>query len=275
MPLLLTPRSLTGAAARLPAPIRRDAGTITIGRDPGNDLVLDHPSASSRHCVVTGSDAGWQLQDSSTNGTKVNGQRIGGAHMLRHGDVIVVADLEIVVAMASAHQRPAALAPDPWHRSPPTPSQQNATGHAATQRPGSDDVAARAAIDGLARLEAARRKALAELGVPITTGRDDPFATGTSDGVWTRLAAMPPQAGAAAVTQVCDALAAHERATLAAMQATFRATLDHFAPAAIKARARSDAEAWKAYERAFGAADGFVETFAQEMAKAYRAAVSR
>lgn len=274
MPLLLTPRSPTAAAARVAAPIRRDAGTITIGRDPRNDLVLDHPSASGRHCVVTGSDAAWQVQDNSTNGTKVNGQRINGAHMLRHGDVITVADLDILVAVAGGQQPVSSAAAASWHRPTSAQAELGAATGMSQQLKGNAEALTLAAVACIARLEAARRKALADVGVPAPSTSPDPFAAGDSEAVTARLAAMPPAAAAAAITQACGGLVAHERAMLAAMQATFRATLDHFAPAAIKARTNSDADAWKAYERAFNAADGFVETFAQELAKAYRNAAA-
>ena len=273
MPLLLTPRSPRGGGHPVPAPLRRDAGTIIVGRDPRSDLVLDHPSASSRHCAIVGSGAAWQVQDSSTNGTTVNGQRITGARALRHGDVIGIATIEIAVALAEAAQPQPAAAPPPsaaahWGQAaaPPQPQQRPA---------GSAEAVTRAAVAGLVRLNDARRKARAELGAPPSADPNDPFGAGGGDAVLARLLLLPQPAASAAVNDACEALAAHERALLTAMQATFRTALDHFSPVAIKQRTKSDAEAWKAYERAFNAADGFVETFAQELAKAYRGAADR
>lgn len=47
---------------------------VTIGRTPGNDLVLPDPTVSSRHAVLLNSPSGWSIQDcGSMNGTKVNG----------------------------------------------------------------------------------------------------------------------------------------------------------------------------------------------------------
>lgn len=262
MPLLLTPRHARGGAGRLPGALRRDGGSIAIGRDPASDVPLEHPLVSGRHCAIVGSGAAWQLHDSSTNGTLLNGERVVGPRALRDGDVIGIADFELLVNVggggAVAGSAPVARQ-DAWGRGAAAP--------VATATTVPMEGAARTAIEGIAALSRARVKARQDLGVPVVA---DPL-TEPGD-VMERLAAMPPASAAGAVTKACEALAAHERAMLAAMQAAFRATLDHFAPAAIKLRAKSDAEAWKAYERAFGASsDGFVETFAQELAKAYRA----
>ena len=254
MPLMLTPRNAAGGAARLPGPVRRDSGSIAIGRDPASDLAIDHPLVSGRHCTVSGSGGQWQVQDSSTNGTLLNGERVAGARALRNGDVIGVGAIELLVAIAGT-AAPAASAGDAWGRGAPV-----------LAAAGTGDGLTRAAVEGIAALSRARTKARQDLGVPAAT---DPLAE--PGDVLARLSAMPPASAAGAVTKACEALAAHERALLTAMQAAFRGTLDHFAPAAIKNRAKSDADAWKAYERAFAAArDGFVETVAQELAKAYR-----
>lgn len=266
MALLLTPRSARRTAVRVPPALHRDGGAITIGRDAASDLALDHPLASARHCTVSGAGNAWQIHDSSSNGTFVNGERVSGARTLRNGDVIGIADMEFAVTLDGA-----APQADPWGRGAPAvraapPSVEPTP---PPSRSGPDPVA-RAAIDALARLTQARLKARREIGAPATDDAANPLASGSADAILARLAAMPPAAAAQAVTQAGEALAAHDRALLAAMQATFHAALDHFAPAAIRQRAATDAAAWKAYERAFAASDGFVETFAQELAKAYR-----
>jgi hypothetical protein len=77
----------------LPSGERRTLGEqpFVIGRLPECDLVLSDPNASRRHTEVRVSGAGFVATDlASTNGTSVNGQRIGADHPLSDGDVITV-----------------------------------------------------------------------------------------------------------------------------------------------------------------------------------------
>lgn len=63
----------------------------SIGRDAGNDVVLNDEAASARHAVIELSDGQWWLDDArSTNGTVLNGTRIARRERLRDGDVIDV-----------------------------------------------------------------------------------------------------------------------------------------------------------------------------------------
>jgi ABC-type multidrug transport system ATPase subunit/pSer/pThr/pTyr-binding forkhead associated (FHA) protein len=70
-----------------------DAQTLSIGRDPANDLPLDSPLVSRRHARAERVDAGHALIDlGSTNGTYVNGVRLE-AHvrrLLRADDLIQI-----------------------------------------------------------------------------------------------------------------------------------------------------------------------------------------
>ena len=51
--------------------------SLTIGRDPVSDIILNDPEVSRQHARFTQTDAGYQVQDlGSTNGTFVNGQRL-------------------------------------------------------------------------------------------------------------------------------------------------------------------------------------------------------
>jgi type VI secretion system protein len=87
-------------------------------------------------------------------------------------------------------------------------------------------------------------------------------------------------------------LQAHQLATLMAMQGALRATLERFAPNAIRDRAESqgllgkilpatrDAALWKAYEREFsgvaiGSDEAFMDMFAKEFRRAYEEMVKR
>jgi hypothetical protein len=65
---------------------------LTIGRDPGCDVVLDHARISRQHARIEAAENGHVLIDlNSTNGTVVAGQRVRGAVRLRAGDAIELA----------------------------------------------------------------------------------------------------------------------------------------------------------------------------------------
>ena len=71
--------------------------TLSIGRDPTNDLVIEHKLASRRHARFERDEVGFYIRDlESTNGTFVNGQRIQGTHLLRNNDEVWVGDTVIV-----------------------------------------------------------------------------------------------------------------------------------------------------------------------------------
>ncbi|USX26452.1 FHA domain-containing protein [Oxalobacteraceae bacterium OTU3CINTB1] len=68
---------------------------MTIGRHPRNDIVLTHPAVSGEHAViVTILDDSFLEDLHSTNGTFVNGHRIG-KHFLQHQDVIKMAKFQV------------------------------------------------------------------------------------------------------------------------------------------------------------------------------------
>ncbi|MCX7804169.1 MAG: ATP-binding protein [Planctomycetota bacterium] len=69
-----------------------DRDTLSIGRDPACDIVLDDEAASRRHCEIYRKDGQIRLRDlKSTNGTFVNNSRADDAP-LRDGDKLVVGD---------------------------------------------------------------------------------------------------------------------------------------------------------------------------------------
>jgi hypothetical protein len=80
-----------------------DGHRLTLGRHPDNDIVLAHPTVSSRHAAITPDGALLVLDDlGSSNGTLVNGQRITRA-TLSAGDRIGIAVFEMtLVTTASA-----------------------------------------------------------------------------------------------------------------------------------------------------------------------------
>ncbi len=73
-----------------------DGARLVIGRSQECDLPVDDVNVSRRHCeIIRGSD-GWAVVDlGSTNGTEVNGRRIGRAP-LEDGDRITVGGSELV-----------------------------------------------------------------------------------------------------------------------------------------------------------------------------------
>lgn len=65
-----------------------------VGRDEDCDLRLNHKSISKLHCVIVKTDGLLLLRDlGSTNGTRVNGQRIRRAALLP-GDTLAIANLK-------------------------------------------------------------------------------------------------------------------------------------------------------------------------------------
>jgi DNA-binding CsgD family transcriptional regulator len=75
-----------------------EAGRLTLGADPANDLALTADSTLSRlHAVLERYEAGWCVRDlGSRNGTFVNGQRIWGERPLRPGDELRVGATRLV-----------------------------------------------------------------------------------------------------------------------------------------------------------------------------------
>lgn len=86
---------------------------ITIGRVPGNDLVLARGSVSKKHARIFVQDGAVQVTDlKSTNGTSVEGQRVETVSLVRPGDRVTIGDFVLTIAHTST--------PQPVHQ-PPTP----------------------------------------------------------------------------------------------------------------------------------------------------------
>lgn len=70
---------------------------LTVGRDPTNDLVIDHKLASRRHARFERDDAGFYIHDlDSTNGTYLNGQPVAGTQLLRNNDEVGFVDTVVI-----------------------------------------------------------------------------------------------------------------------------------------------------------------------------------
>ena len=144
-------------------------GGVTIGRDASADIVVAQTSVSRRHAQVIASGNGYVVNDLSTNGIFVNGEKVNASQPLSRADVIRVgteefrfyADVAPIAPKAAAAGAPAAAAPPPAVQppalpvplrapsSPPTPPQRPATpppaGAAPPPSPASRPVTAPAA----------------------------------------------------------------------------------------------------------------------------------
>lgn len=62
---------------------------ITVGRDPGNDFVVEFSAVSKYHAKFFKVGENYHIEDlGSSNGTFVNGEKITGSYLLSHGDLI-------------------------------------------------------------------------------------------------------------------------------------------------------------------------------------------
>src|SRR5881275_2720396 len=86
-----------------PKRLEFDKDEVTIGRVPGNDVVLPKGNVSKRHSRVVRQDGRFFVVDlKSTNGTYLNGRRITTPSVIRPGDKIYVGDFVVVVDMGEA-----------------------------------------------------------------------------------------------------------------------------------------------------------------------------
>lgn len=73
-----------------------DEDTVTVGRDPRSDILLDDSTVSRSHAVFRRVPGGYMVQDvGSLNGTYVNRQRVDEA-VLRNGDEIMIGKYRLV-----------------------------------------------------------------------------------------------------------------------------------------------------------------------------------
>ncbi|MDQ7825516.1 MAG: FHA domain-containing protein [Candidatus Eremiobacteraeota bacterium] len=71
------------------APLVPLSSSLSLGRDPSNDIPVSDAMVSSFHCRISREEQGYRIQDlGSTNGTWVNDTRIESPLSLRKGDTI-------------------------------------------------------------------------------------------------------------------------------------------------------------------------------------------
>ncbi len=89
-------------------PIELVREVTVVGRKDDCDLRLDHKSVSKFHCVLVKTEDTLLVRDlGSTNGTRVNGQRVRRA-TLRSNDHLSIANLPFKVQVSSGKGEPAA-----------------------------------------------------------------------------------------------------------------------------------------------------------------------
>jgi hypothetical protein len=77
--------------------IELNLGGNRFGRDPNNDVQIEHATVSATHCVVVLADDGVVVRDcGSTNGTFVGGQRVQEAK-LSAGQTLHLGEVELLV----------------------------------------------------------------------------------------------------------------------------------------------------------------------------------
>ncbi|MBN1261057.1 MAG: FHA domain-containing protein [Anaerolineae bacterium] len=96
------PQSVGGQGPRLsirllgqpPYEVALDRPVLTMGRKPGNDVIVQLGYVSSRHGQFEQRGGEWHYVDlDSTNGTYINGQRVDHA-VLRNGDILRIGDAQ-------------------------------------------------------------------------------------------------------------------------------------------------------------------------------------
>ena len=104
--------------------------SLSIGRDPGNQLHIDDPALSRRHCMVIREGERFKVRDlDSLNGTYVNQARIK-EQVLNHGDQIALGDTVLifqfekpeVMATVVMSRPPAAVTANAPGAPPPAPA---------------------------------------------------------------------------------------------------------------------------------------------------------
>jgi ABC-type multidrug transport system ATPase subunit/pSer/pThr/pTyr-binding forkhead associated (FHA) protein len=99
--------------------------TVTIGRDPANDICIDRPVVSRRHAKMERTAHGYRIVDlGSANGLVCQHLEVSEL-LLAHGDVLRIADdvtLTYQIAPAAVAM-PSPVAAEPWQPAPAEPGE--------------------------------------------------------------------------------------------------------------------------------------------------------
>jgi pSer/pThr/pTyr-binding forkhead associated (FHA) protein len=84
-------------------------GVNTVGRMRDNDVVIEDPHVSRRHCaIVVHATSGIELHElASKNGTYLNGERLAGPTPLHSGDLIRMCNRQFIFVTQGAQRPPA------------------------------------------------------------------------------------------------------------------------------------------------------------------------
>src|SRR5215217_2460241 len=86
---------------------------VTVGRVQGNDIVLPKGNVSKRHCRIMLQGGRFSVEDlKSTNGTYINGRKIGETTSVVGTDKIYVGDFVIKIENAGVEAAVPANAPE-------------------------------------------------------------------------------------------------------------------------------------------------------------------
>ena len=88
--------------------LRMDRPQLTLGRDPGNDIVLDHPRVSPVHAEIVSDPRGTRIKELSRggDGLRING-RLVSRTFLKTGDEIAIGPFRLVFDGQLLQQRAA------------------------------------------------------------------------------------------------------------------------------------------------------------------------
>lgn len=93
---------------------------LQLGKLPGSEVLLKGNRVSRSHCRLVPEQGGWRIEDeTSTNGTFVNGQRVAN-RLLRHGDRLAVGDFKFRFVSTSGEALPAKHKKKPRPEAPAT-----------------------------------------------------------------------------------------------------------------------------------------------------------
>lgn len=88
-------------------------GELTIGRNPGNDILIENAGVSRRHAVIRWSGDRTTIEDmGSANGTFVNGKKVT-THELRDRDEVVIVKHRMIFRLPKEGEPPKAEASPP------------------------------------------------------------------------------------------------------------------------------------------------------------------
>ena len=98
----ISPHEAQGDGLRVILPVGFDA---IVGRAETDGVRIDDPEVSRRHARLVHDERGVIVEDlGSTNGTRINGERITGPSPLRDGDVVSFGDVSAVFRSSSPAQ---------------------------------------------------------------------------------------------------------------------------------------------------------------------------